>query len=409
MASHYDLTIIGGGILGLATALKITAAHPNINLLLLEKEAQLARHQTGNNSGVIHSGLYYRPGSLKARSCVDGRTELIAFCDANNIPYEICGKVVVATSDAELPRLEELHRRGVANGLKGMEIIGPERLREIEPHASGIKALVVPETGIVDYRKVAAAYADKVRDANGDIRLSQKVVGILDRGEEIVLQTSGGDYRTKYLINCGGLQSDIVAQMMGGENHDGQGEEHRIIPFRGEYYKIAPEREYLVKNLIYPVPDPTFPFLGVHFTRMARGGVEAGPNAVFAYAREGYSHRDINLGDLWRTVSFQGFWAITAKYWQTGFGELYRSLSKKAFVRALQKLLPEIGANDLVPGGAGVRAQAVSASGALVDDFVIKESRNAIHVLNAPSPGATASLAIGQNICAMAEKNFGLT
>ncbi len=408
MAGQYDLTIIGGGILGLATALKITAAHPNIRLLLLEKEAQLARHQTGNNSGVIHSGLYYRPGSLKAQSCVGGRTELIAFCDANNIPYEICGKVVVATSEAELPRLEELHRRGLANGLQGMEIIGPERLKEIEPHATGIKALHVPETGIVDYRKVAAAYGEKVRDANGDIRLSQRVVGILDRGAEIILQTSGGDYRTKNLINCGGLQSDIVAQMMGGKNHHNQGEEHRIIPFRGEYYKIAPAREHLVKNLIYPVPDPTFPFLGVHFTRMARGGVEAGPNAVFAYAREGYSHSDINLSDLWRTVSFKGFWAITGKYWQTGFGELYRSLSKKAFVRALQKLLPEIGADDLVPGGAGVRAQAVSASGALVDDFVIKESQGAIHVLNAPSPGATASLAIGQSICAMAEKNFAL-
>ena len=408
MASQYDLTIIGGGILGLATALKITAAHPSIKVLLLEKEAQLARHQTGNNSGVIHSGLYYRPGSLKAQSCVGGRTELMAFCDANNVPYEICGKVVVATSPAELPRLEELHRRGLANGLKGMEILGPERLKEIEPHASGIKALYVPETGIVDYRKVAAAYGEKVRDANGDIRLSQRVVGILDRGAEIILQTSGGDYRTKNLINCGGLQSDIVAQMMGGKDHDSSGEEHRIIPFRGEYYKIAPAREHLVKNLIYPVPDPTFPFLGVHFTRMARGGVEAGPNAVFAYAREGYSHSDINLSDLWRTVSFRGFWAITGKYWQTGFGELYRSLSKKAFVRALQKLLPEIGENDLVPGGAGVRAQAVSASGALVDDFVIKQRQNAIHVLNAPSPGATASLAIGQSICAMAEKNFGL-
>ena len=408
MASHYDLTIIGGGILGLATALKITAAHPHIRLLLLEKEAQLARHQTGNNSGVIHSGLYYRPGSLKAQSCVGGRTELMAFCDANNIPYDICGKVVVATTEAELPRLEELHRRGGANGLKGMQIIGPERLKEIEPHASGIKALHVPETGIVDYRKVAAAYADKVRDANGDIRLSQRVVGILNPRDEIVLQTTGGDYRTKYLINCGGLQSDIVAQMMGGKNHGSQGEEHRIIPFRGEYYKIAPEREYLVKNLIYPVPDPTFPFLGVHFTRMARGGVEAGPNAVFAYAREGYRHSDINLRDLWRTLSFRGFWAITGKYWQTGFGELYRSLSKKAFVRALQKLLPEIVENDLVPGGAGVRAQAVSASGALVDDFIIRQNQRAIHVLNAPSPGATASLAIGQQISQMAEKNFGL-
>ena len=406
MASQYELTIIGGGILGLATALKLTRAHPSLRLLILEKEAELARHQTGNNSGVIHSGLYYRPGSLKARSCVAGRKELIAFCDEHAIPYEICGKVVVATSEEELPRLEELHRRGIANGLQKLEIIGPERLKELEPHATGIKGLHVPETGIVDYRKIAAAYADKIRNAGGDIRLSQRVVGILDRPEEIVLQTSGGDYRTKHLINCGGLQSDIIAQMMGGGNN-GE-EEHRIIPFRGEYYKIAPERQFLVRNLIYPVPDPTFPFLGVHFTRMAKGGVEAGPNAVFAYAREGYRHTDINLSDLWRTISFKGFWAITGKYWRTGFGELYRSLSKPAFVRALQKLLPEIRESDLVPGGAGVRAQAVSASGALIDDFVIKQSRNAIHILNAPSPGATASLAIGQQICEMAEKNFAL-
>ena len=406
MASQYDLTIVGGGILGLATALKLLRAHPSLRLLILEKEAEIARHQTGNNSGVIHSGLYYRPESLKARSCVAGRKELMAFCDENAVPYEICGKVVVATSEEELPRLEELHRRGIANGLKDLQIIGPERLKELEPHATGIQGLHVPETGIIDYKKVAAAYAEKIRDAGGDIRLSQRVVGILDRPEEIVLQTSGGDYRTKHLINCCGLQSDIVAQMMGGGNNSE--EEHRIIPFRGEYYKIAPERQFLVRNLIYPVPDPTFPFLGVHFTRMARGGVEAGPNAVFAYAREGYRHTDINLSDLWRTISFKGFWAITGKYWQTGFGELYRSLSKSAFVRALQKLLPEIRESDLVPGGAGVRAQAVSASGALVDDFVIKQTRKAIHVLNAPSPGATASLAIGQQICEMAEKNFEL-
>jgi (S)-2-hydroxyglutarate dehydrogenase len=407
MASLYDLTIIGGGILGLATALKVTAAHPRLSLLLLEKEADLARHQTGNNSGVIHSGLYYRPGSLKARTCVAGRKELIQFCDENAVPYEVCGKVVVATTGEELSRLEELHRRGEANGLRGLEIIGTERLKELEPHATGIKGLHVPETGIIEYKKVAAAYASKIRDSGGDIRLSQKVVGILDRPDEIVLQTSAGDYRTKHLINCCGLQSDLIAQMTGGANQ-GDGPEHRIIPFRGEYYRIAPERQFLVKNLIYPVPDPTFPFLGVHFTRMAKGGVEAGPNAVLAYAREGYRHSHINVKDLWQTVSFKGFWAMTGKYWQTGFGELYRSLSKPAFVRALQKLVPEIRESDLIPGGAGVRAQAVSANGALVDDFVIKQARNAIHVLNAPSPGATASLAIGRQICEMAEKNFDL-
>ena len=407
MASQYDLAIIGGGILGLATALRITAAHPQVRLLILEKEAQLARHQTGNNSGVIHSGLYYRPGSLKAESCVTGRKALIAFCDKNSVPYEICGKVVVATSEEELPRLEELHRRGIANGLQGLEIIGPERLKELEPHAIGIKGLHVPETGIIDYKKVADAYAEHIRNAGGDIRLSQKVVGILDLPAEIVLQTSGGDYRTKYLINCCGLQSDLVAKMMAASSAGDQ-EEHRIIPFRGEYYKIAPPRQFLVRNLIYPVPDPNFPFLGVHFTRMAKGGVEAGPNAVLAYAREGYRHTNVNVKDLWQTVSFGGFWAMTGKYWRTGFGELYRSLSKTAFVRALQKLLPEIRESDLVPGGAGVRAQAVSASGALIDDFVIKQSPRAIHILNAPSPGATASLAIGQSIAEMAAKNFAL-
>jgi L-2-hydroxyglutarate oxidase len=407
MASQVDLTIIGGGILGLATALKVTAAHPRLRLLLLEKEAELARHQTGNNSGVIHSGLYYRPGSLKARACVTGRKELMKFCDDNSVPYEICGKVVVATGEEELPRLEELRSRGEANGLRGLEIIGPERLKELEPHATGIRGLHVPETGIIDYKKVAAAYAGKIRENGGDLRLSQRVVGLLDRPDEIVLQTSGGDYRSKYLINCGGLQSDLIAKMTGGANRDGE-PEHRIIPFRGEYYKIAPERQFLVKNLIYPVPDPTFPFLGVHFTRMAKGGVEAGPNAVLAYAREGYRHTNVNVKDLWQTVSFKGFWAMTGKYWQTGFGELYRSLSKGAFVRALQKLLPEIRESDLVPGGAGVRAQAVSATGALVDDFVIRQNRNAIHVLNAPSPGATASLAIGQNIAEMAAKHFAL-
>jgi L-2-hydroxyglutarate oxidase len=398
MAGQYDLTIIGGGILGLATALKITAAHPNIRLLLLEKEAQLARHQTGNNSGVIHSGLYYRPGSLKAQSCVGGRTELIAFCQANNIPYEICGKVVVATSEAELPRLEELHRRGLANGLKGMESIGPERLKEIEPHASGIKALYVPETGIVDYRKVAAAYGEKVRDADGDIRLGQKVVGILDRGAEIILQTSGGDYRTKNLINCGGLQSDIVAQMMGGKKHDSQGEEHRIIPFRGEYYKIAPAREHLVKNLIYPVPDPTFPFLGVHFTRRLDGSIHAGPNAVLGLKREGYRKTDVDAEDLEDILLYPGFWRLAARHWRPGLDEMVRSFSKAAFVKSMRRIIPAIEGKDVEAAGAGVRAQALLPNGSLADDFLIVPSSRAMHVCNAPSPAATASLEIGKAV-----------
>lgn len=404
MASYYDLTIIGGGIVGLAAGLKIGGAHPSLKLLILEKEPELAQHQTGHNSGVIHSGLYYRPGSVKALSCVAGRKALIEFCDQTGVPYEICGKVVVATSVEEVPRLEELHRRGHSNGLKGLEIIGPERLREIEPHAAGVKALYVPETGIIDYKKVAAAYAEKIRANGGDIRASHRVVGIIERDGELVAQTSMGDYRTKHLINCCGLQSDLVAKMMPAGAAGG--EEHRIIPFRGEYYKLAPQKHQLVRNLIYPVPDPAFPFLGVHFTRMAGGGIEAGPNAVLAYAREGYRHTQINLGDLWQTVSFKGFWAMAGKYWRTGFGELHRSLSKAAFVRALQKLLPEIRESDLIAGGSGVRAQAVSESGALVDDFVFKQSRNSIHVLNAPSPGATASLAIGQTIAEMAAQSF---
>jgi len=409
MASEYHLTIIGGGILGLATALKILEAHPGTKLLIIEKEAALALHQTGHNSGVIHSGLYYKPGSLKAQSCVAGRKALMAFCDKNSVPYEICGKVVVATSEEELPRLDELYRRGVANGLQGIEIIGPERLKEIEPYTIGLKALYVPETGIIDYTKVAAAYAAQIGAGGGEIRTGCKVIGIAGRGGEIVLQTTSGEYRARYLINCCGLQSDLVAKMMPGST-GASSEEHRIVPFRGEYYKLAPARHYLVRNLIYPVPDPTFPFLGVHFTRMIKGdgGIEAGPNAVLAYAREGYRHSIVNAGDLWDTVTFKGFWAMTGKYWRTGFGELYRSLSKAAFVRALQKLLPEITEGDLVPGGSGVRAQAVSANGALVDDFVIKQSRNTIHVLNAPSPGATASLAIGQSIAAMAAKHFEL-
>ncbi|MGE5307080.1 MAG: L-2-hydroxyglutarate oxidase, partial [Alphaproteobacteria bacterium] len=349
MASQHDLTIVGAGIVGLATALKITQNHPGIRLLVLEKESQVARHQTGHNSGVIHSGLYYRPGSVKATTCVTGRKALLEFCDRNSVPYEICGKIVVATSQDEVPRLEELHRRGLANGLQRLEALGPERLKEFEPHATGIKGLHVPETGIIDYKKVAEAYATNIRASGGDIRTSHRVIAMLERNGEIVLQTSAGDYRTRHVINCGGLQSDLVAAMMRADDQSTE-EAHQIIPFRGEYYKLAPEKYFLVRNLIYPVPDPAFPFLGVHFTRMINGGVEAGPNAVFAFAREGYRKSDINLRDIGRTLFFKGFWAMAGKYWQTGFGELYRSLSKRAFVRALQKLVPEITEKDLIPG-----------------------------------------------------------
>ncbi len=408
MASLYDLAIIGGGIVGLATALKVTDGFPRTRLLIVEKERGIGQHQTGHNSGVIHSGLYYRPGSVKARTCVSGRKALLEFCERHGIRYEICGKTVVATSEAEVPRLAELHRRGMANGLVGLEMMSAERLKEMEPHASAVRALFVPETGIIDYKEVAESYAKNIRAAGGQIETASKVTGIVERGGEIALLTTSGDYRARYLINCGGLYSDQIARMMTSTRSDGSNIEHQIIPFRGEYYKITPQGQHLVRNLIYPVPDPSFPFLGVHFTRMISGGVEAGPNAVLALAREGYRKRDVNLHDLLRTISFKGFWVMSARYWQTGFGELYRSFSKAAFVRALQKLVPEITEKDLVPGGAGVRAQAVAANGALVDDFVIQEAHHAIHVLNAPSPGATASLAIGQTIAAMAAKSFGL-
>jgi L-2-hydroxyglutarate oxidase len=408
MTASYDVTIVGGGIVGLATALKLAEAYPRIKLLVLEKEARLASHQTGHNSGVIHSGIYYKPGSLKARTCVAGRKALIDFCDQHGVPYELCGKVIVATSDQELPRLEELHRRGVANGVENVELIGRERLKELEPHATGIKGLRVPATGIIDYTKVAEAYATMIRAAGVEIRTSSRVAGVIMSRQEIVLQSASGDYRTTHVINCCGLHADLVAKVIARGERDPARAKFRIIPFRGEYYKMVTAKQHLVRNLIYPVPDPAFPFLGVHFTRMIGGGVEAGPNAVLASAREGYHRTDVNLGDFWKMVSFKGFWAMAGKYWRTGSGELYRSLSKQAFVKALQKLLPEITTRDLAPGGSGVRAQAVSTNGALVDDFIIQQSRNAIHVLNAPSPGATASLAIGRAIAETAAKTFVL-
>jgi len=409
MASNlFDLTVIGGGIIGLATAMEITEKYPGVKLLLLEKEAQLATHQTGHNSGVIHSGIYYKPGSIKAETCVSGRKRLLEFCDRHSIRYDLCGKVIVATDEEELPRLEELLRRGVANGVEGLEMIGPERLREIEPYANGIRALYAPTTGIIDFTKVAQVYATKIQNMGGKILTSEKVKGILREDSGMVIQTSSQEFCSKYLINCGGLFSDQIAQLTA--QHDDPkvvaGEELRIVPFRGEYYKIIPDRRSLVRGLIYPVPDPKFPFLGVHFTRTIHGEVEAGPNAVLALAREGYRKTDINLPDLWKTLSFKGFWAMTQTHWKTGLGELHRSFSKSAFVKALQRLVPEVKYSDLETGGAGVRAQAVSATGALLDDFALSQTKYAIHVFNAPSPGATASLAIGKRIAEIAAKNF---
>jgi len=401
MANSFDITIIGGGIVGLATAQELTKRYPQRKLAILEKEDRLAAHQTGHNSGVIHSGIYYKPGSLKAQTCVAGAKAIIAFCQQHDIPYEICGKVVVATSPAELPRLEELHRRGTANGVEGMEMIGPERLREIEPHATGVRALHVPTTGIIDFPRVAQTYARLIQEKGGDLRLRHELRGIVRTDGGLILETSQESIHSKFVINCGGLHCDRIARLAGAQP------DLQIVPFRGEYYSIAPQRRTLVKNLIYPVPDPAFPFLGVHFTRTIDGLVEAGPNAVLAFAREGYKKSDFDARDLRETLTFSGFRKMARTYWRTGLGEMFRSFSKQAFLAALRRLLPELTLGDLQPGGSGVRAQAISSQGALIDDFMISVTGSALHVLNAPSPGATASLAIGTMIVDKAGQEFG--
>jgi L-2-hydroxyglutarate oxidase len=402
MATDPKVVVIGGGIVGLSTALALAKASTRMRPLVLEKEPDVAAHQTGHNSGVIHSGIYYRPGSLKARYTVAGARQLVEFCKAEGIAHDVCGKVVVATDESELPRLAELHRRGIANGVPGgVELIGPERLRELEPHAAGIEALHVPATGIVDYVGVARRYAELVREGGGEVRTGVRVTALKRDGVEWAIETDAGVIRVRHVINCAGLHSDEVARRADCRPPV------RIVPFRGEYYKLAPESEHLVKGLIYPVPDPAFPFLGVHFTRMIGGGVEAGPNAVLSFKREGYRKTDFDLRDAWGTLSYPGFWRLAAKYWRTGAGEFYRSFSKTAFVRALQRLLPEIRSSDLRPGGSGVRAQAIEPSGVLVDDFSIQTIDGIIHVLNAPSPAATASLPIGQAIAEQAREYFG--
>ncbi|MBI3329296.1 MAG: L-2-hydroxyglutarate oxidase [Nitrospinae bacterium] len=400
-SSRYDVVVIGGGIVGLATAMALQSA-PRVALAVLEAEDRIGAHQTGHNSGVIHSGLYYKPGSLKARNCVEGRQALYRFCQEHGIAHEHCGKVVVATHARELPALEELERRGRANGLQGVRKLAPQEIREYEPHAAGIAGLLVPETGIVDYTQVAQAFAEVVRTGGGEIQTGARVHRCRRYADELVLETTGGEVHCRSLINCAGLYSDHVARLC-GVNPSLQ-----IVPFRGEYYELVPERHDLVKNLIYPVPDPRFPFLGVHFTRLVHGGVEAGPNAVLAFKREGYRWSDISARETLTMVSDLGFWRMAAKYWKTGFGEMYRSLSKKAFVQALRQLVPELRFEDIRPAGAGVRAQAVEPSGALVDDFRMIEAERMIHVLNAPSPAATASISIGQTIAQMAAKRFEL-
>ncbi|HEY4015647.1 MAG TPA: L-2-hydroxyglutarate oxidase [Polyangiaceae bacterium] len=395
-STQVDAVVVGGGVVGLATALGLLDARPQTSLVVLEKEAKLAAHQTGHNSGVIHAGLYYKPGSLKATTCARGRGLLEKFCDEHGVRWERCGKVVIATTQAEVPRLDELERRGRANGLTGIRRITVEELKEREPHAAGVAALLVPETGIVDYAEVVQAYAAEIVRRGGEIRAGERVTGIRRVGERVVAESTAGSVEARVLVGCAGLDSDRVARMAGLEVNVA------IIPFRGEYWMLAPERASLVRHLIYPVPDPAFPFLGVHFTRRIGGGIEAGPNAVLALKREGYTRTSFDARDAWDVARWPGFWRMAAKHWRNGLREQTRSFSRRAFAKACTALVPEITPDDLAPGGAGVRAQAVARDGSLVDDFAIVEGERMVHTLNAPSPAATASLAIGSDIAARA-------
>lgn len=395
-AAPFDFAIIGGGIVGLATGLALTRRKPGVRIVILEKENRLAAHQTGHNSGVIHSGLYYRPGSMKASNCVEGRDAMYRFCDEHGVAHRRCGKIVVATEPREVAALEELERRGAANGLRSLKRLSPAEVFELEPHVVCVDALHVPETGIVDFRAVAETYARLMRVSEVEIRLNSGLRAMRAEGSELIVETDAGELRARTLINCAGLQADRVARLCGMEPR------LQIVPFRGEYYELSERGRKLVNNLIYPVPDPRFPFLGVHFTRMIHGGVEAGPNAVLALDREGYRRRAFSLGDAGETLRYGGFWRMSARYWRMGLAEMHRSWSRAAYVRALQRLIPELTDEDLTPGGCGVRAQAVLPDGSLADDFRIVRGERMIHVLNAPSPAATASLAIGEAIAGMA-------
>jgi L-2-hydroxyglutarate oxidase len=400
MSKIYDVAIVGGGIVGLASARSLLERDPGLKIVVLEKEPQVASHQTGNNSGVIHAGIYYKPRSLKANLCVAGARLLRAFCDQHGIAYELCGKAVVATEERELEALEELYRRGTANGVPGLRKVDQAELRAIEPHVNAIAGLHSPQTGIVNYKQVAAAMVTELRTAGAEVLTGAQVLAIHPDGSGVRLQTPAGEVAARFVINCAGLYSDKIARMMGIDP------DVQIIPFRGEYYFLKPERQDLVRGLIYPVPDARFPFLGVHFTRTVEGKVEAGPNAVLAFAREGYTKGTIRPGELWETLRYGGFHRMARKYWRVGMYEVYRSFSREAFVRALQRLVPDVRSEDVVPGGAGVRAQAVTPAGALIDDFKIMETDASIHVLNAPSPAATASLAIGGYVADLALSRF---
>lgn len=389
----YDFAIIGGGIVGLSTAMAIGQQYLDARILILEKESRWAFHQTGNNSGVIHSGVYYKPGSFKAKFCRDGCQSMVEFCQKYDIPHEVCGKVIVATEEKELPLLENLYQRGLQNGIE-VKRITPEEVREIEPHVHSIAGIRVFSTGIADYKQVCQKYADLIREQGGDLRLNTKVDRIVITSSGHALETNQGTFETRFVINCAGLHSDRVAKLGGVDP------QAKIVPFRGEYYELTPEKRYLVKTLIYPVPNPDFPFLGVHFTKMIDGSVHAGPNAVLSMKREGYKKTDFDLRDFAEVMAFPGFWKLAAKHADEGIQEIIRSFSKAAFVRSLQRLIPEVRSEDLVPTHAGVRAQALMEDGKLVDDFLIVEGESSIHVCNAPSPAATSSLEIGKAVAA---------
>ena len=399
---HVDLTIIGGGIVGLATAMQCAASFPTLRVLVLEKERAVGQHQTGHNSGVIHSGIYYKPGSLKAKLCVEGAAAMCSFCREHGIPLETCGKVIVAANNDEIPRLHALLERGQANGIAGLRMLDRAQVREIEPNCGGVAWLHVPGTGITDYQKVCQKYAETVVAHGGLVKTSTEVKRILQRSGEAVIETNQGSLLTRFAINCAGLHSDRITEMSGVKA------QVRIVPFRGEYYELVPERKHLVRNLIYPVPDLRFPFLGVHFTRRISGEVDAGPNAVLAFKREGYRKTDFNWHDVFQIISYAGFWRMAAKHWKDGSAEFYRSIHKAAFVKALQNLVPDLRSSDLISDGSGVRAQALRPDGSLVDDFQFVCTEKMLHVWNVPSPAATASLAIGGEIVRMAQEGFGL-
>jgi (S)-2-hydroxyglutarate dehydrogenase len=389
---QYDYLIVGAGLVGLSTAYHLKLKNKESKVLVLEKEPNIGLHQSGNNSGVIHSGIYYKPGSLKAQNCISGYNSIIDFAKEHGISYDLCGKIIVATNNKELPLLENIYNRGIQNGLSDLVYLSRDEFREIEPHCEGLKAIRVPQTGIIDFPGVAKVLKNLFVELGGDIFFNHKVENIIKKKDGITILAGGNEFLTKKIVTCAGLYSDKLSKLTNPKN------DLKIIPFRGEYYKLKEEKKYLVKNLIYPVPNPNFPFLGVHFTRMTDGNIEAGPNAVLAFKREGYKFSDFNFSETMETLTWPGFWKIVAKYGQTGLGEMHRSLSKSAFTKALQVLIPEIEEEDLIPGGSGVRAQACDRNGVLIDDFDIVKDGNIIHVRNAPSPAATSCLSIGKEI-----------